>query len=126
MRRGMYFYYKANIYISVNSMINPKKNLAKKLGEEKLQKIINFCLHYMSGLDIPIKRGHFIEYRSGMLNVSAIGRDCNVQERFDFEEYDKIHNIRSKFAAEVDALFPGEIKTLIGGQISMDVTLVVN
>lgn len=43
------------------------------LGEEKLQKLINFILHYIADLDIPVKRGTFIEFRNGMLNVSPIG-----------------------------------------------------
>ena len=79
----------------------------------------------MANLDIPLKRGHFIEYRSGLINVSPIGRDCNEEERNDFEKYDNIHKLREKFAEEVENLFPGEIRVMIGGQISMDVTLIV-
>ncbi|XP_065846398.1 uncharacterized protein [Oscarella lobularis] len=30
------------------------------MGEEKLKQLINFCLHYIADLDIPIKRGTFI------------------------------------------------------------------
>jgi phosphomannomutase len=48
------------------------------------QKLINFCLHYMADLDIPIKRGTFVEFRNGMLNVSPIGRNCSqVREPAD-------------------------------------------
>ena len=36
-------------------------------------------------LDIPIKRGTFIEYRTGTLNISPIGRNCNTEERNAFE-----------------------------------------
>ena len=32
-----------------------------------------------------------------MLNVSPVGRNATVQERNDYEKYDKEHNIRSKF-----------------------------
>lgn len=39
--------------------------------------------------DIPIKRGTFIEFRKGMLNVSPIGRNCSQEERDEFEQYDK-------------------------------------
>lgn len=34
-------------------------------GEENIKRIVNFCLKYISELDIPIKRGTFIEYRAG-------------------------------------------------------------
>ena len=32
-----------------------------------------------------------------MINVSPVGRNATVQERNDYEKYDKEHNIRSKF-----------------------------
>lgn len=37
-----------------------------------------------------IFRGTFIEFRSGMLNVSPIGRNCSQEERDEFERYDKV------------------------------------
>jgi phosphomannomutase len=64
------------------------------MGEERLKTLINFCLHYIADLDIPIKRGTFIEYRNGMINVSPIGRNCSVQERNEFEEFDKSAGVR--------------------------------
>lgn len=64
------------------------------LGEKKLQELINFLLHYIADLDIPIKRGTFIEFRKGMLNVSPIGRNCSQEERDEFEQFDKKANIR--------------------------------
>jgi phosphomannomutase len=33
-----------------------QKSIKDQLGEEKLKKIINFCLKYIADLDIPIKR----------------------------------------------------------------------
>ena len=51
-------------------------------------------LHYIADLDIPIKRGTFIEFRNGMLNVSPIGRNCSQEERDEFERYDKGAGVR--------------------------------
>jgi phosphomannomutase len=69
------------------------------MGEERLKTLINFCLHYIADLDIPIKRGTFIEYRNGMINVSPIGRNCSVQERNEFEEFDKSAGVRKQFVS---------------------------
>lgn len=33
------------------------------LGEERYKKLVNFCLVYIAGLDIPVKRGTFVEFR---------------------------------------------------------------
>lgn len=40
-----------------------------------------------------IFRGTFMEFRSGMLNVSPIGRNCSQEEREEFEKYDKVKNL---------------------------------
>ena len=32
------------------------QSFAKWVGEERLQQLINFCLFYMSGLELPVKR----------------------------------------------------------------------
>ena len=69
-------------------------SLKSFLGEDKLKELINFLLHYIADLDIPIKRGTFIEFRNGMLNVSPIGRNCSQSERDEFERYDKEANVR--------------------------------
>lgn len=45
---------------------------------------------------IAYPRGTFIEFRSGMLNVSPIGRNCSQEERDDFEKYDKVYTWISK------------------------------
>ncbi|KAM2280385.1 hypothetical protein ACFX1S_041113 [Malus domestica] len=98
------------------------QSLKTYLGEDKLKEFINFTLHYIADLDIPIKRGTFIEFRSGMLNVSPIGRNCSQEERDEFERYDKVQNIRPKMVSVLREKFGHLNLTFsIGGQISFDV-----
>ena len=59
-----------------------KESIASKLGEEKLQKLINFCLGYMSKLELPVKRGTFIEFRNGLINICPPGRSVSKNEYF--------------------------------------------
>ncbi|EGD83221.1 phosphomannomutase 2 [Salpingoeca rosetta] len=92
------------------------------LGEEKMQKLLNFCLKYIANLDIPQKRGTFIEFRNGMLNVSPIGRNCSRAERNAFEAFDKEAGVRRTFVEALKKEFDGWGLTFsIGGQISFDV-----
>lgn len=73
-------------------------------------------------MDIPIKRGTFIEYRTGLINVSPIGRNCSQAEREEFEKYDNQFNIRKTFIAKLQEEFKDyNMKYSIGGQISFDV-----
>jgi len=98
------------------------QSLKKFLGEERLKTFINFVLHYIADLDIPVKRGTFIEFRNGMLNVSPIGRNCSQEERDAFEKYDKEANVRPKMVEILREKFADYGLTYsIGGQISFDV-----
>ncbi|KAI8462773.1 MAG: eukaryotic phosphomannomutase family protein [Monoraphidium minutum] len=98
------------------------QSLKTHLGEDKLQRFINFVLHYIADLSIPIKRGTFIEFRNGMLNVSPIGRNCSQEERDEFEQYDKRENVRPKMVEVLRKEFADYGLTYsIGGQISFDV-----
>ncbi|EGG08151.1 uncharacterized protein MELLADRAFT_105097 [Melampsora larici-populina 98AG31] len=98
------------------------QSFIKFLGEDKYKKLVNFCLKEMSEIDIPVKRGTFIEFRNGMINVSPIGRNASVQERDEFEQYDKKTQIRAKFVEKLRKEFADYGLTYsIGGQISFDV-----
>ena len=91
-------------------------------SDEKLNKFINFCLRYLSELDIPVKRGTFIEFRSGMINICPVGRNCSQKERDAFGIYDKEHHVREKMVEVLEKEFADfNFVYLIGGQISFDV-----
>ena len=78
-----------------NGALLEKADLVAHMGEPKLQRLINWTLAYLSTLDLPAKRGTFIEFRTGMINVSPVGRGCSQEERNQFEEYDKTAKVRS-------------------------------
>lgn len=99
-----------------------KQTIQNHLGEELLQDLINFCLSYMALLRLPKKRGTFIEFRNGMLNISPIGRSCTLEERIEFSELDKKEKIREKFVEALKTEFAGKgLRFSRGGMISFDV-----
>jgi len=92
------------------------------IGDAEYNKLVNFTLRYIADLDIPKKRGTFIEFRNGMINISPIGRNCSREERNDFEKYDLASGIRKKFVEALRKEFAHLPLTFsIGGQISFDV-----
>uniref|UniRef100_W5MHS2 Phosphomannomutase n=1 Tax=Lepisosteus oculatus TaxID=7918 RepID=W5MHS2_LEPOC len=103
------------------------QSIQAHLGEELLQDFINYCLNYMAKIKLPKKRGTFIEFRNGMLNVSPVGRSCSQEERIEFFELDKKERIREKFVAALQKEFAGRglVFSIVfcsqGGQISFDV-----
>lgn len=99
-----------------------QQDLIKELGEQNIKDLVKFCLHYMADLELPKKRGTFFEFRTGLINVCPIGRNCSQEERMEFAAYDAEHSIRKKFVEALQAKFSHiKLKFVIGGQISIDV-----
>ncbi|KAK8809099.1 hypothetical protein WA171_001225 [Blastocystis sp. BT1] len=118
-----------NFLFSQNGSTAYKRNqlfhvayLTDKYTDEQLNSFINYALRYLSDLDLPIKRGTFIQFRTSMINICPLGRDASLKERIFFEEYDKIHHIREKMIEDLKAHFKElNFTYLIGGQTSFDV-----
>lgn len=120
--KSMYSFSENGLMAYKNSILIGKTTIVDYLGEEKIKKIINWVLKYIADLDIPIKRGTFIEFRTGMLNISPIGRNCSKEERNEFEKYDQIHEVRKTMIGELKKEFVDfDLVYSIGGQISFDV-----
>eukprot|EP00549_Striatella_unipunctata_P009830 CAMPEP_0118698820 /NCGR_PEP_ID=MMETSP0800-20121206/15457_1 /TAXON_ID=210618 ORGANISM="Striatella unipunctata, Strain CCMP2910" /NCGR_SAMPLE_ID=MMETSP0800 /ASSEMBLY_ACC=CAM_ASM_000638 /LENGTH=247 /DNA_ID=CAMNT_0006598771 /DNA_START=54 /DNA_END=797 /DNA_ORIENTATION=- len=97
------------------------QTISKHLGEDNIKRIVNWVMKYLSELELPIKRGTFIEFRSGMMNISPIGRNCSRPERNDYEKFDLANNIRKKMVEAMKAEFSDlDLTYSIGGQISFD------
>ena len=104
------------------SQLIEKTSIVKHMGEEQFQKLVNNLLAYMAKITIPVKRGTFIECRTGMINVCPVGRSCSQDERMEFFRYDKEHEIRETLVNELSGVFSDmKLTASIGGQISIDV-----
>lgn len=88
----------------------------------QMNRLASWILRYIADLDIPVKTGTFLESRTGMINVSPVGRNCTQKERLDFSDYDQKHEIRKKMCADLAEEFKDmDIQFSIGGQISIDI-----
>ncbi|KAG6040867.1 Phosphomannomutase 1 [Claviceps citrina] len=100
----------------------PSNSFIKWIGEAKYKELVNFILHYVADLDVPVKRGTFVEFRNGMINVSPVGRNASTRERDEFEAFDREARVRARFVDALRARFPDvDLTYSIGGQISFDV-----
>ncbi|KAA0202848.1 hypothetical protein HAZT_HAZT006683 [Hyalella azteca] len=110
----------SSIYV-LDCKIQPVQSIEAHMGEKALQQFINFSLDYMAKLELPAKRGTFVEFRSGLINLCPVGRSCSQELRDQFAVYDKEHKVREKFVAALREKFPDLGLTFsIGGQISID------
>lgn len=98
-----------------------KQSIQKHLGEAIIKRFINFNLRYIADLDIPVKRGTFIDFRSGMINICPIGRQCTYEERLEFNKYDNKNSVRRDMVEALKKEFSDiDLTFSIGGQISID------
>jgi len=51
-----YCFAENGLYAMEKGVFLEKQSFKDFLGEEKLKKLVNFCLHYIADLDIPVKR----------------------------------------------------------------------
>ena len=56
-----------------------------------------------------------------MLNFSIVGRDCSLEERLKYFDYDTKSNERSTISKEIIKKW-NTLDAVIGGQISIDIT----
>jgi len=95
------------------------------LTRKEIIEMINWCLIYIAGLDLPLKRGLFIDYRSGLINVSPAGRwnTENTDARMEWIAFDKKHNIRAKMVEDMKEKFGpwDKLSWVIGGNSGFDV-----
>nr|AAT12298.1 phosphomannomutase [Antonospora locustae] len=98
-----------------------QESIIEFMGEELHRELVEFTMRYIADLDIPVKRGTFLELRRSMINISPIGRNCSQDERMMFFSLDKERGIRKEMVRELERRF-GErgMHFCIGGQISID------
>lgn len=81
------------------------QTISKHLGEDNVKRLVNWVMKYLADVDLPVKRGTFIEFRSGMFNISPIGRNCSREERNDYEKFDLANNIRENMVEAMKVEF---------------------
>jgi len=116
-----YFFSENGLVAYKEGKLLAEQSILKRFGEKTLQKMINFCLKYMAELELPAKRGTFVEFRTGLINVCPVGRSCSYDERLEFVKFDQENNVRLKFKQALEEEF-GDLglQFAMGGQISID------
>ena len=83
--------------------------------------LLSFLKEQLENSKYPLRAGNHIEDRGSMLNFSVIGRDCSLEDRLDYFEYDVKTQERANIANGIMNRW-ANIDAVIGGQISIDIT----
>lgn len=82
--------------------------------------LMDFIEDFIKNSEYPERNGTHIEHRTGMLNVSTVGRDSTHEQRMKYATWDVTAREREVFAAELNAKFP-DYEASVGGMISVDI-----
>jgi len=85
------------------------------------QDLLDFLEEKLQNTEYTTKAGNHIEDRGSMLNFSIVGRNCSLEERMEYFEYDNSTGERASIANEINSKWE-DIEAVIGGQISIDIT----
>lgn len=104
-------YHVLDILIAMNSF--------PELEDSELLNDIN---DYLKNSSTPIRTGNHIEKRTGMLNISTIGRNATHEQRKIYSQFDKQANERKIFSQFLQENYP-DLDISIGGEISIDISV---
>ena len=98
--------------------------IGSKLEYEKRFKPPETLLTYLGELirfsETPVQSTNHRENRGSLLNFSVVGRDCTLEERQQYFEWDNEVGERKEIAEYIKRTWP-KLDAVIGGQISIDI-----
>jgi phosphomannomutase len=117
------FLFSENGLVAVKNGVEvDRKQLTNHFSVQDRKRFESFCWKYIKTLVLPKKCSHHVETRTGMWNISPIGRDCTQEERKAFEVYDNEHKVRERMVTRLKEEFASmNLSFVIGGEISFDV-----
>lgn len=75
---------------------------------------------FLENSKYPIKTGKHLEFRTGMVNFSIVGRAASAEEREEYSRWDSKFNERIEIANFINKNYP-TLNASVGGSISIDI-----
>lgn len=96
-------------------------NLIDKRDHDFSSELLKSVAEWIASSRYPLRIGPHVEARTGMINVSVIGRNAWVEERQAYARHDKESGERQALVDLIAERFP-EYEATCGGEISVDIT----
>lgn len=93
-------------------------NVDHTINDENL---IQYLEKILEKSQYPTKTGNHINYRTGMINFSIVGRNATDKDRKTYTVFDNIFEERKNIVEDLQQKFP-QYEFLIGGEISIDIS----
>jgi len=104
--------------------LHSETNMRTHMGKDDYELVVRTALTLQAEIankyPIPLT-GHFLDFRSSMLNWCPSGRDAGIEERERFKRMDKQWRIRKNYLGEFLKRVPIDIMATLGGETSVDI-----
>lgn len=77
---------------------------------------------FLENSSYPVRTSNHIEHRAGSVNFSIVGRNASLEQKLEYNEWDKVSGERKNFIREFKNMFPW-FDAYIGGNASVDICL---
>ena len=100
-----------------------KQTMRELLGNEKYETLTKFFLDYIETIDVPFKVGNYLDERSAVINVSAVGNPVTLEQREQMRVWEKEKHPVEKMRKACEDKFGKEygLRFTKGGIKSFDV-----
>ena len=110
----------AGVYNCSGSVLTRKGSEIYSKSWEPPKELCDIMNGWLEGSNFPLRTGNHIEKRSGMVNFSVIGRNCNKEQRAEYVEWDKTNRERETIAYIINSEFK-DITATVGGETGIDI-----
>tara|TARA_R100000808_G_C2142085_1_gene149877 strand:+ start:304 stop:1083 length:780 start_codon:yes stop_codon:yes gene_type:complete len=111
-------------YYDADMNLKTESDMRTHLGPDDYELVVRTALALQAEIaakyPIPLT-GHFLDFRSSMLNWCPSGRDAQPHDREKFKRMDKQWRIRQRYLTEFLEQVPVDIVAALGGETSIDV-----
>jgi len=108
------------VYNCSGSEVWEGKKLVRKREWKPNQELIQLLKDCLDKSDFALRTGNHIEYRTGCLNFSVVGRNATSLQRKEYIKYDSLYNERKLIAKHINSLYD-DITATVGGETGIDI-----
>ena len=111
----------AGAFTSAGSEFEVKGRTIYQHDHEFPDELIDWLDGELHNSRYPVRCGRHIEYRTGALNVSTVGRAADKPARKAYLAWDQVHRERAALCERLQQAFP-DYEAHTGGEISIDIS----
>ncbi len=111
----------AGVFTSAGSEFEAGGRIIYQHDHEFPDELIDWLDEALGESRYPVRCGRHIEYRTGAINVSSVGRAADKPARKAYLAWDQVHRERASLCARIEQAFP-DYEANVGGEISIDIS----